>query len=306
MGNDLSNYFLLGASDSKMDLDKKNSQRITTIAPNYNSGEVDSTLYTQTLIPKLLEESEEKLKNKDYESYLTILERASNLGSGLAAANLGNIYLRGIKGTKFITPIYETSAQYYFLSLKIIILIDNKLWDMNLLLDVIINITELYRFQFDKEIDNRLWDEGLTLLKRYDTIMNETQFIKFQTHENNQIRKAIRIHILFILALTYELEQKYNEAMNIYQECEKIGMTNISNADKLIKKSHTNYRLLQSKLDKEIPNVSPICVECNFEPKDTEEIWKLLVCSKCQRVACCSRQCLEHHIENDHNDDVDS
>ncbi|CAB4391894.1 unnamed protein product [Rhizophagus irregularis] len=172
---------------------------------------------------------------------------------------------------------------------------------MNLLLEVIDNITELYRFQFDKEIDNRLWDEGLTLLKEIDSIINETQFIKFQTHENNQIRKAIRIHILFILASTYELECNYIEAMNIYQECEKIGMTNILSANKLIKKSHTNYRLLREKLDKEIPNISPICVECNFKPKDIEEIWKLLVCSKCQRVACCSRQCLQHHIDNNHN-----
>ncbi|GBB88436.1 hypothetical protein RclHR1_00150032 [Rhizophagus clarus] len=300
MGNDLSKYFLINNSNSKLDKDKRNSQKITTIAPNYNSGEIDSTLNTQTLIPKLLKESEEKLKNKDYENYLTILQRTSNLGSGLAAAKLGNIYLHGLQGTKVITPNYETSAHYYFLSLKIIILIDDTLWDMNLLLDVIINITELYRFQFDKEIDNRLWDEGLTLLKRYDSIMNEAQFIKFQTHENNQIRKAIRVHILFILAFTCELDCNYIEAMNIYQKCEKIEMTNISNADKLIKKSHTNYRLLQDKLEKGIPNVSPICVECNFEPKDTEEIWKLLVCSKCQNVACCSRQCLQHHIANEH------
>lgn len=295
MGNGLSSYY-----DSNPNTEK-NSQRITTIAPNYNNGEVDSSLSKQTLIPNLLEESEEKSKNKDYKSYITILKRASNLGSGLAAARLGYIYLYGLQETKSVTPNYETSAEYYFLSLKLFNLIDNKLWDMNLLLEVIDNITELYRFQFDKEIDNILWDEGLTLLKEIDSIMNETQFIKFQTHENNQIRKAIRIHILFILASTFELECNYIEAMNIYQECEKIGMTNILSADKLIKKSHTNYRLLREKLDKEIPNISPICVECNFKPKDIEEIWKLLVCSKCQRVACCSRQCLQHHIDNNHN-----
>ncbi|PKC75250.1 hypothetical protein RhiirA1_408019, partial [Rhizophagus irregularis] len=57
MGNGLSNYY-----DSNPNTEK-NSQRITTIAPNYNNGEVDSTLSKQTLIPNLLEESEEKFKN---------------------------------------------------------------------------------------------------------------------------------------------------------------------------------------------------------------------------------------------------
>ncbi|PKK74981.1 hypothetical protein RhiirC2_737571, partial [Rhizophagus irregularis] len=57
MGNGLSNYY-----DSNPNTEK-NFQRITTIAPNYNNGEVDSTLSKQTLIPNLLEESEEKFKN---------------------------------------------------------------------------------------------------------------------------------------------------------------------------------------------------------------------------------------------------
>src|SRR2546423_428370 len=92
---------------------------------------------------------------------------------------------------KGISPNYELSAQNYFLALKLINLINYTLWDMNLLLDVIVNITELYRYQFDRESDFGLWDNGLTTLKRFDSILNDTQFIKFQTNENNQIRKAI-------------------------------------------------------------------------------------------------------------------
>jgi hypothetical protein len=317
MGNDLSIYIdpiinviinaAVTASDSKISL-----QKISTIAPNYNSGEVDSSLNTLTLIPKLLEESERKLNSKDYTAYLSLLQRASNLGSALAAARLGLVYLRGLQNSSssssskkknryIISPDYELSAQNYFLALKLINLINYTLWDMNLLLDVMVNVTELYRYQFDRESDSGLWDNGLTILKRLDSTMNETQFVKFQTNENNQLRKAIRVHILFVLALTHELDCNFVEAMNTYQDCERIGITSVSfSADKLIKKSHTNFRLLQKKLDKKVPNVLPVCVQCDFEPKCTEEIWKLLVCAKCQRVACCSRQCLQLHIANDH------
>jgi hypothetical protein len=311
MGHDLSKY-IDPAIFNPADSDSKISQRISTIAQNYNSGEVDSSLDTLTLIPKLLDESEQKLKSNDYEAYISLLQRASNLGSGLAAARLGFIYLNGLHdsstdintSTSFkyvIKPDYELSANYYFLALKIINLIVYTLWDMKLLLEVVAAVTELYRYKFDRKRDIELWDNGLEMLKLFDTNLNESQLVKFQTHENNQIRNAIRIHILFIFALTHELDRNFPDAMRIYHDCEKIGPTSISfTADKLVKKSHTNYKLLRKELDKKTPKVLPICIQCDFEPKDTTEIWKLLVCSKCQQVACCSRQCLQLHLANDH------
>ncbi|CAB4480093.1 hypothetical protein RhiirA5_394669 [Rhizophagus irregularis] len=306
MGHDLSKYIdpALFNTDSA---DSKISQRISTIAPNYNSGDLDASSDTLTLIPKLLEQSEEKLRSNDYEACISLLQRASNLGSGLAAAKLGFIYLHGLQDSSteppsfkyIIKPDYEMSAEYYFLSLKIINLIVYTLWDMSLLLDVIVSVTDLYRYKFDRK--DELWNNGLEILKLFNTTLNENQFVKFQTHENNQIRNAIRVHILFIFALTHELDRKFSDAMKIYHECEKIGQTTISfSADKLVKKSHTNYRILQKELDKQTPNVLPICTECNFKPKNTAEVWGLLVCSKCQQAACCSRQCLQLHLTNDH------
>src|ERR1044072_8321137 len=246
MGSDLSKYLdpiiqvIINAAVTASDL-KAPSQKITTIAPNYNSGEVDSSLNTLTLIPKLLGESERELNSKNYATYLSLLQRASNLGSALAAAKMGFVYLRGLqsstsahpssaskkKNRYVLSPNYELSAQYYFLALKIINLIDYKLWDMNLLLDVVVNVTELYRYQFDRESDSGLWDNGLTILKQIDSIMNETPFVKFQTNENNQIRKAIKVHILFVLALTHELDGNFVEAMNTYQDCERVGLTSV-------------------------------------------------------------------------------
>ncbi|GBB89201.1 hypothetical protein RclHR1_01590006 [Rhizophagus clarus] len=314
MGHDLSKYIdpVINSADLK------HSQRMSTIAPYYNSGEVDSSLDTLTLIPKLLQESEEKLKSNDYDAYISLLQRASNLGSGLAAAKLGFIYLNGLQDSSavindtsssssssyinyMISPDYELAAKYYFIALKIINQIVYTLWDMKLLLDVIVAISELYRYKFDRKMDIDLWNKGLELLKLFDSTLNESQFVKFQTHENNQMRNAIKVHILFIFALTHELDHNYSDAMKIYYECDKIGPTSISySADKLVKKSHTKYRLLRKEFDKKTPNVLPICIQCNFEPKDTTEIWKLLVCPKCQQVASCSRQCLQLHIDNDH------
>lgn len=306
MGHDLSKYidpaiFKTASADSKI------SQRISTIAQNYNSGDLDASLDTLTLIPNLLEQSEEKLKSNDYEDYISLLQRASNLGSGLAAAKLGFVYLNGLQDSStaspsfkyIIKPDYELSAKYYFLSLKIINLIVYTLWDMSLLLEVIVAVTELYRYKFDRK--SELWNNGLEILKLFDTTLNENQFVKFQTHENNQIRNAIKIHILFIFALTHELDRNFSDAMRIYHECEKIGPTTISfSADKLVRKSHAKYRMLQKELDKQTPNVLPICTECNFKPKNTAEVWGLLVCPRCQQAACCSRQCLQLHITNDH------
>ncbi|CAG8694355.1 5523_t:CDS:1 [Funneliformis mosseae] len=317
MGHDLSKFVdpivvVINAVVEKESNDTKGlpSRRITTIAPNYNSGELDSSSDVSTLISTLLEDAERKLKSKDYTAYVSLLQRTSNLGSAFAAAKLGSLYLHGLQGSSaskassfkdIILPNYELSARNYFLALKLINLINYTLWDMNLILEVFIGITELYRYQLDRESDFELWDDGITILKQFDSTLNESQFIRFQTHENNQIRKACRVHILFNLANTKELDRDFVDALRIYQDCENIGLTSVSfSADKLIKKSHTKVRLLQKNLEKGIPNVLPICVQCDFEPKGTKEIWKLLVCAKCQRVACCSRQCLQLHIANDH------
>ncbi|CAI2171126.1 5038_t:CDS:1 [Funneliformis geosporum] len=317
MGHDLSKYVdpiivVINALVEKESTNSKglSSNRTTTIAPNYNSGELDSSLDVTTLISTLLEDAERKFKSKDYTSYVSLLQQTSNLGSAFAAAKLGSIYLHGLQNSSasktssfkdIISSDCELSAQNYFLALKLINLINYTLWDMNLILEVIIGITELYRYQLDRESDFELWDDGITILKQFDSTLNESQFIRFQTHENNQLRKALRVHILFNLANTKELDRDFVDALRIYQDCENIGLTSISfSADKLIKKSHTKVRLLQKNFEKGIPNVLPICVQCDFEPKDTKEIWKLLVCAKCQRVACCNRQCLQLHIANDH------
>ncbi|RIA90543.1 hypothetical protein C1645_769803 [Glomus cerebriforme] len=243
------------------------------------------------IINELLNEAERKIKSCEYTETEKILQLAINFGSPYSAAKLGYNNLQGLNST--LKPNYALSAAYYLIALKFIKTIPNKEWDVNLILEVIEGLTELYRFHFNHQRDLLIWNHGIKMMKFIENTLKDPNVLM---DKEIQKIKALKIHITFCLALTAEFESKftsnYKEAVNLYYKCEQVGRCGIKVADKLIKKAHTKFRLLESR----VPRVQPICATCNFEAKNLKAIWNLLVCSKCQTVACCSRECLKNHL----------
>ncbi|GBB86276.1 hypothetical protein RclHR1_01270022 [Rhizophagus clarus] len=252
--------------------------------------ETDSS--TLILINDLLREAERKMRIDEYGQAEEILKLATDFGSPYSASKLGYMNLRGLNSTQI--PNYALSAAYYFIALKFIITIPNTEWNVSLILGILEDLTDLYRFHFDYQRDSLIWNHGIKVMKFID---NNLKDVITLTNKEIQKIKALRIHIAFCLALTAEIEGKltgdYKEAVNFYHKCEKVGPCELKIADKLVKKAHTRFRLLEPR----VPRVLPICATCRFEAKDLKTIWNLLVCSKCQTVACCSRECLKNHLK---------
>lgn len=251
----------------------------------------DSNTETSVLINDLLNEAGRKMRSYEYDRAEEILKLATEFGSPYSAAKLGYINLRGLNSSQI--PNYALSAAYYFIALKFIITIPNAEWNVNLILEIIEDLTQLYRFHFNYQRDLLIWKHGIKVMKFID---NNLRDLTLMSKEIQKI-KALRIHIAFCIALTAEIEGKitgdYKEAVNCYHKCEKVGPCELKVADKLVKKAHTKFRLLEPR----VPRVQPICTSCKFEAKDLKSIWNLLVCSKCQVVACCSRECLKNHLK---------
>ncbi|GET02400.1 hypothetical protein GLOIN_2v1590451 [Rhizophagus clarus] len=222
--------------------------------------ETDSS--TLILINDLLREAERKMRIDEYGQAEEILKLATDFGSPYSASKLGYMNLRE--------------------------------WNVSLILGILEDLTDLYRFHFDYQRDSLIWNHGIKVMKFID---NNLKDVITLTNKEIQKIKALRIHIAFCLALTAEIEGKltgdYKEAVNFYHKCEKVGPCELKIADKLVKKAHTRFRLLEPR----VPRVLPICATCRFEAKDLKTIWNLLVCSKCQTVACCSRECLKNHLK---------
>ncbi|RHZ83259.1 hypothetical protein Glove_99g163 [Diversispora epigaea] len=288
----------MGAVNSKIpfplleknkEIEKKDYRRVLSLVldfadEDFNDVENDAT---SILVNQLLIEAEEKLLSPDYMESIELYIKASILGSVYANAKLGLLFLEGYKS---IQSNYLVSAGYFSISLKLMLLIPPKLWNFSHLLEIIAGLSELYQFHFVYQHDYHVWLHGIKLMKKIDTIFQDPNFIKL-THEENQKRRAIRIHITYCFALNSQAEQDYVTALKIFKECERIGYCDYSTADKLVKKAHTQYKLLEPR----VPRVLPICASCNYEAKKIDEIWKLIVCSKCQTVACCSRECIIKH-----------
>ncbi|CAG8439312.1 13743_t:CDS:1 [Funneliformis caledonium] len=234
------------------------------------------------------------MNSHEYVKSLEILQLATIFGSSRSAAKLGHINLRGLNAT--IVPDYATSAAYYFIALKFIKMSSYTKWDIDLLHEVIEGLTELYRFYFNRRRDLLFWNHGIEVMKSIKTVLKDPLFSNTATDEEVRKIKSLRIHIIFCLALTAELEgddnDDYRKAVKLYHECEQIGTCGLECADKLVKKAHTRFRLLEPN----VPRVQPVCVICNYKAGELKSIWSLLVCSKCQIVACCSRKCLDQHL----------
>ncbi|CAG8466941.1 11258_t:CDS:2 [Diversispora eburnea] len=279
---------LLAKNVKNNEIDEKENRRVLSLVLDF-ADEVFNDIENDTtsiLVNQLLIEAEEKLLSSDYMESIELYTKASILGSVYANAKLGLLYLEGYKS---IQSDYRVSAGYFSIALKLILLIPPKLWNFCHLLEIIAGLSELYRFHLVYQRDYHIWFHGIKLMKKIETIFQDPNFIKL-THEENQKRRAIRIHMTYCFALNLQAEQDFVTALKMFEECERIGYCGYSTADKLVKKAHTQYRLLEPR----VPRVLPICASCNYEAKKIDEIWKLIVCSKCQ-TACCTRECMIKH-----------
>uniref|UniRef100_A0A1D1Y412 Cytokine receptor-like factor 3 n=1 Tax=Anthurium amnicola TaxID=1678845 RepID=A0A1D1Y412_9ARAE len=229
--------------------------------------------------------------SNDFEKSVELLEKATTLGSACAAAKLGLVYHGGSTDAG-VNPDYPSAAAYYLLALKLIYMIPNDKWDMSLLLEVIAGLSEIFRKQMHRKRDGDIWMSGIRAMNHIEDTLRDPSSTKNLKQRELQKCKAIRIHINYCRGLTSEFDNEYSEATKYYEICKRIGECNFKTADKLVGKSQSKIKELKNK----IPKVKPICVSCDYEPKELSDIWKLLVCSKCQVVAACSRECLTTHI----------
>jgi hypothetical protein len=261
------------------------SQDTTSLVPDFNSHDDNINLFTSKFISQLLEKAEHRLNSLNYDESINLLLRATQLGSIYAAVKLGSIYLT-------IFSDYNTASAYYFIALKFILMIHHSSWDIDLILEIVCSLTKLYDSQLGDPINLDILNHGIKLMSEIDKNLQDPYIIRIFSYNQNQKRRASRIHINYCLAITAYSRSDLLEALKGFEECELIGQCGIENADKLIKKS---YSYMQ-RLDSTRPKVSPICVQCNYEARDLIDIWNLLVCTKCKNVACCGRECLDNHI----------
>ncbi|CAG8466962.1 11259_t:CDS:2 [Diversispora eburnea] len=164
--------------------------------------------------------------------------------------------------------------------------------DITLLLDVVIGLTDLYRSKLNNRYDEDIINHGVKLMRLIDDRLQDLYFIRILNYKDVQQRRAIRIHINFCIALTAMAAGDVFESAMSFQECLLVGECGFSPADKLVQSSQTNIKLIESSL----PRIPPICVQCEYAPKNLKEIWKLLVCPQCKDVGCCGKDCLEKHM----------
>ncbi|RHZ61253.1 hypothetical protein Glove_349g107 [Diversispora epigaea] len=286
--------------NNRDDISKPKPAMSTLVPPDFENEEgTENNDSTTTLkIVKLLSEADEYLNTHEYTRAIAVFQHATQCGSATAAAKLGIIYHGGIND--IIPPDYASAAVYYLFALKLIYMIPCNKWDMSLILDVISGLSELYRFQMNRKRDCDIWNHGTKAMKHIDQTLQDPLATKFLSHKDIQKRRAIRIHIAYCLGLTAEADNDFSTALTTFKSCQKFGECGFNTADTLVKKSHKKVRTLEP----QVPKVKPVCVECQYEAKELKDIWRLLVCAKCQSVACCSKACLTNHLST-HREDED-
>ncbi|CAI2162132.1 5759_t:CDS:1 [Funneliformis geosporum] len=270
------------------------SQKTTTLVPDFNSQNDQINSLTSIFVTNLINEAETKLNSHEHNKSINLLLRATQLGSASAATKLGTIYLNGIDNDSEVTeiaPDYVSAATYYFIALKLTLMIPYASWDIELILDTVSALTKLYCNQLGNPNNLDILNHGVKLMGEIDKNLQDTYFMRIFSYKQTQRKRASRIHINYCHAITAESKGDLLEALKGFEECELIGQCGIESADKLIKKANSSMQ----RLDNTRPKVQPICVQCNFEAKDLNDIWNLLICTRCKKVACC-RECLDKHI----------
>ncbi|CAG8779532.1 20671_t:CDS:2 [Gigaspora margarita] len=152
------------------------------------------------------------------------------------------------------------------------------------------------KFHMNRERDREIWDSGVSAMEHIHQILQDPLCTKFLTHQDIQKRRAVRVHITYVLGLTAEADKDFSQALEYFTMCKRFGESGFATADKLVKKAQSKIKHLEPR----VPRVKPICVECGREPENKNELWGYLVCPKCLSAACCSSQCLQNHRSSKH------
>ncbi|CAG8770919.1 24505_t:CDS:2 [Cetraspora pellucida] len=259
------------------------------LPPSFEEDDTNST----EKVSKMLAKAEERLEAQKYKEYVELLEQTVQLGSAKAAAKLALVHHTGLKS--IVTQDYAIACAYYFNALKFLYIMPSNQWEMELLLSIIAGLSDIYRFSMNRTRDKEIWDSGVKAMEHIYQILQDPMSTKFLTHEDIQKGRAVRIHITYVLGLTYEFDKDYQKALDHFKKCKNCGGSGFATADKLVKKSQTKIKGLEPK----VPRVKPICVNCGHEPENKNELWSLIVCPKCL-CACCSSECLSQHRLSKH------
>ncbi|CAG8657288.1 45221_t:CDS:1 [Gigaspora margarita] len=271
------------------------SHQVVSLVPEFNSEDGDINSITATFVSKLLQNAELKLKSNEYTKSINLLQRATQLGSAKAAAKLGTIYSQGLNAT--IAQDFATSAAYYFLALKLIMMIPCTscyIWDLSLVLDIVVGLTDLYRRELNhhNEADTDIIDCGVKIMRCIDDKLRDPFFIRVLDHNDVQLQRAIRIHVNFCFAITFMMAGEIYESRMSFREVEAIGECGHENADLLVIKAREHIQWLDSQL----PNFTD-CAQCKYAPTNLKDIRTLEICWKCQDVACCE-ECISIHTSS--------
>ncbi|CAG8733094.1 2902_t:CDS:1, partial [Dentiscutata heterogama] len=212
------------------------------------------------------------------------------------AAKLGSIYSQGLNAT--IAQDFATSAAYYFLALKLIMMIpctSYYSWDLSLVLDVVIGLTDLYRRELNhhNEADTDIIECGVKIMRSIDDRLRNPFFIRILDHNDVQLQRAIRIHVNFCFAITFMMAGEIYESRMSFREVEAIGECGHESADLLVIKAREHIHWLDSQL----PNFTD-CAQCKYAPTNLKDIKTLEMCPRCQEVAFCGKDCLSMHTSS--------
>ncbi|CAG8484592.1 16656_t:CDS:1 [Cetraspora pellucida] len=270
------------------------SRQVVSLVPEFNSEDIYINSYTATYVSTLLQSAEYKLHTHEYTKSITFLQRATQLGSAMAAARLGSIYSQGLNAT--IAQDFATSAAYYFLALKLIMMIPSTSysWDLLLVLEIVIGLTDLYRQKLNhrSETDIDIINCGVKIMRNIDDKLRNPFFIRVLDYNDTQLQRAIRIHVNFCFATASMHAGEIFESRMSFREVEAIGDCGHENADRLVVKARDYIQLLDSKIPKFIE-----CACCKYAPTNLKDIEALKECSNCRTAAFC-KDCISIHTSS--------
>ncbi|CAH1759272.1 12166_t:CDS:2 [Entrophospora sp. SA101] len=228
---------------------------------------------TVEAVKNLIEEAEEKLIEHDYVGSVEFYQKTFQNRSAHAAGKLGVIYHGGLNRT--ISADHITASAYYFLALKLINTIPSNRWDMNLLLEVIGGISEIYRFQMDRSKEFDIWQTGVKAMRRIDQTLQDPIFCLYQKQQQSHVHsylsttkddyenkiKAIHIDINYCLGLMYECDKNHTNALKFFKICKNIQKCGFPTADKLIKKSQEKIQSIDLQIPKSNRFVSSVILK---------------------------------------------
>ncbi|CAG8804089.1 3281_t:CDS:2, partial [Racocetra persica] len=89
-------------------------------------------------------------------------------------------------------------------------------------------------YSMNRNRDKEIWDSGVMAMENIYEVLQDPMSTKFLTYEDIQKGRAVRIHITYILGLTYEVDQDNKKALEYFKMCKNCGESGFTVARKLV------------------------------------------------------------------------